>query len=117
MRALQFWILVLGSSFVSILFVREIFLSRDLTDDQRQLVADQETVSQGAAFENAWKQIAIRIYQVGNQDPALMELLKQENVGIHADAAPNAGSAPASAPSAPPTSSQTPIVPVQPAAP
>jgi len=108
MRALQYWILVFGSSFVSILLIREVFLSRDLTQAQSRLTESQEVVSQGTAFENAWKQLAVRIYEIGNHDPALMELLKKENVGIHTESSPNGGSAPASTSFAPSASSQTP---------
>jgi hypothetical protein len=117
MRPLQYWILVFGSSFVSILLIREVFLSRDFTQAQSRLAESQEVVSQGAAFENAWKQVAVRIYEVGSHDPALMQLLKKENVGIHTEPAANGGSAPASTSSAPPASSETPVAPVPPATP
>jgi hypothetical protein len=117
MRALQFWILLLGSSLVSVLLIKQIFLSRDLNQEQRLLVDSRETVSQGSGFENLWKQLAIHIYQASRQDPALVEVLKNEKVEIHANPAAGAGSAPVTTPPAPPASSKTPVVPLHPAAP
>ena len=117
MRTFQYWILLLGSFFVSVLLIRQAFLTRDLNQVHDQLIENQETISRGAAFENAWKKLATRIYLVGKEDPALMELLKKENIGIHAESAPNTGSAPAPTHSAPPASSKTPVAPVNPTTP
>jgi hypothetical protein len=108
MRALQFWILLLGSSFVSILYVKQIFLSRDLNQVQRLLVESQEMISQGATYENAWKQLAMHIYQGGRQDPALAEVLKLENVDVHSTATAGAGSVPAATPVLPSTTIKAP---------
>jgi hypothetical protein len=112
MRALQFWILLLGSSFVSFLFITQIFLTRSLIQEQRVLAESRETVSQGAEYENVWHQLATRIYQAGNQDPALADILKKENIAVHPNASTSAGSAPA-----PPASTQTPVAPPRPVAP
>jgi hypothetical protein len=111
MRAIQFWILLLASSLVCFLYITQIFLSRNLIREQRELVENQDTISQGAQYENAWKQLAIHIYQASAQDPALAAILKTENIGIHQNASANTGSAPATTPSAPPASSQTPDAP------
>jgi len=115
MRAAQFWILLLGSSFVSVLFIKQIFLSRALDQEQRQLVDSQETASTGPGYENAWKQLAVHIYQASRQDPALTQVLKNANVDVHANSA--AGAAPATTPSAPPAPSKTPAAPTHPAVP
>jgi hypothetical protein len=109
MRAAQFWILLLGSSFVSVLFIKQIFLSRALDQEQRQLVDSQETASTGSGYENAWTQLAKHIYPASRQDPALAQVLKNANVEVHAT--PAAGAAPATTPSAPPASSKTPAAP------
>jgi len=112
MKAAQFWILLLGSSFVSFLFIQEIFLSRALNQEQRQLLDDRETISTGAAYENAWKQLAVHIYEASRQDPALAEVLKNEKVEIHPKTAPGAASAPETTPPAPPpASSKIPVAP------
>ena len=107
----------MGSSLVSVLLIKQIFLGRALDQERRLLVDCQETVSTGPGFENAWKQLAIHIYQVGRQDPALAEVLKKENVEIHSNAAAGVGSAGAPPRSAPPASSKTPVVPLHPEAP
>ena len=116
MRQSQFWILLLCSSFLSVLLIKQIFLSRALDQEQRFLVDSQETIATGPKFENAWKQLALRIYQADSQDPALAQLLKNENVEIHEKSDAGAGSAPGAAPSVPPASSKTPV-PVHPVTP
>ena len=117
MRTLQFWILLLGSSFVSFLFITQIFLTRSLIQEQRVLDESRDTVSQGAQYENVWHQLAMRIYQAGSKDPALADILKKENIAVRPHAAAGAGSAPATPSSAPPASSQTPVAPPRPNAP
>jgi hypothetical protein len=117
MRALQFWILLLVSSFVSLLLIDQIFLSRALNRQQRMLVDSEEIVSSATAYENNWKQLAIHIYQASRQDPALVEVLKNEGVSIHSGVPPAAGSPTSTAPSAPPASSKTPVTPSHPATP
>src|ERR1017187_6839978 len=108
MRAAQFWILLLGSSFVSVLLIKQIFLGRALDQEQRLLVDSQETASTATGYENAWRQLAIHIYQAGRQDPALAGVLKNANVEIHPSPAAGAGAAPATTPSVPPASSKNP---------
>ena len=124
MRTLQFWILLLGSAFVSFLYITQIFLTRNLIEKQRELAENRETVTEGGQYEMVWKQLALHIYKVGSKDPELTDILKKEGIGIRPNGLKNAGSAsapPASAPpattppaSAAPASSQTPAVPPHP---
>jgi hypothetical protein len=115
MRAFQFWVLVFASIFVSGLMIKQIFLSREVNQQQRTLADCQEVVNHGAAYENAWKQLAMRIYQSSRQDPALAAILKYENVEVHANPAANAGSTtPTTAPSVP---QKAPLAPPHPATP
>lgn len=102
MRPFQYWILVLGSTFVSVLLIKQIFLERTLDQEQRGLVSTQEIASSGAAYENAWKQLAVRIYQASRQDPALAEVLKNAKIDIHGAPATGGGAAPTTTPSATP---------------
>src|SRR5271155_4525973 len=90
MKATQFWILMACSFVIGILLLREISLSRTLYQQERALGDTQEAAASAATYENAWKQLAIRIYETGHQDAALMAVLKSENIGVHE--APNAGS-------------------------
>jgi hypothetical protein len=100
----------LGSSFVSFLFITQIFLTRSLIQQQRVLAESRDAVSQGAQYENAWHQVAMRIYQAGSQDPALADILKKESIAVRPHPEATAGSAP-------PASAQTPIAPPHPNAP
>jgi len=108
MRQSQFWILLLCSSLVSILLIKQIFVSRALEQEQRLLVDCQETASTETGYENAWKQLAIHMYQASHQDPALVQLLKSENVEIHQKSDTDTNSASATPPSVPPIPSKTP---------
>jgi hypothetical protein len=117
MRALQFWILLLGSSFVSVLLIKQIFLSRDLNQEHRLLVDSQETASSGPAWEKAWQQVAMRIYRASRQDPVLAGVLKNENVEVHTAPPANPGAEPDTTPAAPSASSKAPVVPLAPATP
>ena|ERR1700734_325876 len=117
MRTLQFWILLLGSSFVSFLFIMQIFVTRSLIQEQRVLTESRDTVSQGAQYENAWHQLAMRIYQASDQDPAIATILKKEGIAVRPHTATSAGSAPTTPSSAPPASSLTPVAPPHPEAP
>ena len=117
MRALQFWILLLASSFVSLLLIEQIFLSRALNRQQRMLVDSEEMVSTATTYENNWKSLAIHIYQASRQDPALEEVLKNEGVAIRSGQPPVAGSPSATTSSPPQVSSKTPVTPPHPAAP
>ncbi len=115
MRALQFWILLLGSSFVSILLIKQIFLSRQLNLEQRIYADSQQTAASAATYEGAWKQLAVRIYQLSRQDPPLADVLKNEKVEIHPNASAAAGAAPVTP--APSSSSKAPVPPPHPTAP
>jgi hypothetical protein len=113
MRSIQFGILIILSSIISILYIKQIFLSRDLDAEQRQLVDYQETASSSPTYENGWKQLALHIYQASGADPDLVAVLKKENVVIHTS--PQAAPDPASG--APPSVPGVNPLPPPPAAP
>ena len=126
MRAFQFWILLLGSFVVSVLMIKHIFLEREINKARAELVDSQETANTGPAFENAWKQLAMRVFEDSRQDTALNELLKKDGVQVRANpAADGTNQAPsASAPPLPmvppkistaPTSPKTTTSPLHPA--
>jgi hypothetical protein len=116
MRTFQFWTLVILSTLVSALMIREIFLSRAYEQQQRNLAETQETITQGNGYENAWKQLATKIYEAARQDPAMTEVLKAADLQVR-PAPPAAGSTPtqASAPGA--AASKGPVAPLSPPAP
>jgi len=82
MKKYQFWILLLGSAFVSALMIKQIFLSKAYVAEQRILVDDTEIASKDQGFQNTWRQLAVHIYQASRQDPDLDALLKNENVRV-----------------------------------
>jgi hypothetical protein len=96
MRALQFWVLLLGSFIVSGLMMKQILLERDLNKRRQDLVDSQEIANTGAAFENAWKQLAMRIFQNSKQDQALLDLLRRDGVQVRAN--PNTDMSPPATP-------------------
>lgn len=83
MRTFQFWILIVTSTVVCGLMLKQVFLLRELNQLERTLSDSQAVIKDGSQYENAWKQLAMRLYQTGRQDPAVIELLKKENVEIH----------------------------------
>ena len=121
MRTFQFWILIFASIVVSGLMIKQVFLMRELNQLERTLSDSQQVVKDGTNFENAWKQLAMRLYQAGAQDQAVLDLLKKDNVEVRAakPAAAGAGATGASAAAAPlaPTSSKPSVVSPHPATP
>jgi len=112
MRTFQFWVLIFASTVVSGLMLKQVFLMRELNQLQRTLAESQQVVKDGSSYENAWKQLAMRMYQMGHQDPAIIDLLKKEDVEVRTSAPP----APPSTP-APSTSSKPTVAPPHPATP
>jgi len=111
MRSFQFWVLLLGSTFVSSLLIKQIFLSRALNQEQRILADSQEMADSATTYENAWKQLALHIFQASRQDPALAQVLKNDNVEIHTGPAGGEGSPPEAAPSLPSVPAKAPVAP------
>jgi hypothetical protein len=83
MKPLQFWISIICSIVVSVLLIKTVLLNRALDVEQRTLVDSQETASSATVYEEAWKQLAVKIYQTGHQDPVMIDLLKSEGVNIN----------------------------------
>lgn len=89
-------------------------MGHEYNQQQRTLLESRNTVSEGAAYENAWKQLSIHIFEASNQDPALAAILKKEGVGIHPNPAGSGGSSPASTlPGGSPTPPKSPALPPQ----
>jgi hypothetical protein len=98
-KSLQFWVLLLLSSAIFLLYLAEIFLSRSIMKEQRFLV-DQNKVAESAGYyKNGWENIAVESWKLSQQDPVLLDYLKSEGVGVHEGPPP--GSAPAGTNAAP----------------
>jgi hypothetical protein len=91
MRRFQFWLLVAASSLVSLLMIKQIFLSRALNHEQGILLDSEETASTAQTYETAWQKLAMAIYESSRQDPGFASVLKQSDVEIHTKATTNSG--------------------------
>ena len=99
MRPGQFWLLMAASLLVSGLFIRCIFLERSLNREHAVLVDCQQTASTAVEYQRMWKMIALHLYQASTQDPAFVQLLKDEQIKVSPRASKPADAAePATAP-------------------
>jgi len=78
----QFWILTCIIVLVVPLFFTEIFLSRLLQNDERKVMILQRIAEEGNGYSTRWEQLAVRIYQMSQQDPALKEVLVRQHIAI-----------------------------------
>jgi len=111
MRTLQFWILVIISTLVSALMIKQIFLTRAMDNKLQDLAEAQQAAETGPGYENAWKHLAMRLFQASHegQDVALLQVLKNADVEVRSNAA-HPPPAPG-VPSAETNSLQAPVVP------
>ncbi len=97
---------------ISLLLLKEVSLKRSLAQTERNLGDAQESAATAAAYENAWRQLAVHVYQVGHDDPGLMAMLKSENIGINQGTGVGGGSVPVTlSPATPKSSGPTPVSP------
>jgi hypothetical protein len=82
MRAIQFWILFVGSMVIGGLITKQILLNREIDSQQRTLVDNAEDASDSDKYSDSWKELAVTVYANSQQDPPLAAVLKDENVGI-----------------------------------
>jgi len=104
--------LVVGSSLVSLMMIKQISLSRELNQQQGVLIESEETASTATTYQTAWQKLAMAIYESSRQDPNFAAVLKNANVEIHARPSPISGALnPADSPS--PDSTLVPSVPAK----
>jgi len=89
-RGIQFWTLLILSLIVSLLMIGEIFISRTIIKEQHTLVDSHETADTAPEYKEAWQKLAVNIWRGSAQDPALLDLLKGEGVGVHQGPPPGA---------------------------
>lgn len=111
LRSLQSWVLLLGSLFVTVLVIVDIYLSHSVYYREQILSGNQEMAQVGPFYENALKQLAVSIYHAGPQDPALANVLKIEKITILLGQPTGANSTPSPTAPAPQTSSKPGIAP------
>jgi hypothetical protein len=125
-KGAQYWILLIAAGVISVLLVAQIFISRAIVHEQHFLIDQREAAEAGPYYKQAWQDLAVQVWKGSAQDPALLDLLKSEGIGVHqglppgtAPAATNAAPATPSSASMPGTPSATggPLAPPQPGAP
>jgi hypothetical protein len=110
MKPLHFWISISLSALVALFLLLQAIFTTQAQRAQAEVARAQETISQGQACETRWRQLATRIYQVGQQtqDQALKDLLTRQGINVRvATNAPSATAPAAPAPTAPETPAPT----------
>jgi hypothetical protein len=105
MKGIHFWTLLIVSTAVSLLMIKQIFVSREIIRQQHALVDAHERADTGPVYKAAWEKLALAVWKASLQDPAMAQVLKDQNIAVHEG----------SPPGAPQTSTNA--APVQPAAP
>ena len=100
------------SVIIGLLLLKQVSLTHALYEEERSLGDNEEIAGSATAYENAWKQLAIRIFENGRNDANLMAVL--HSLGINVRERPNPGS---NAPSTAPAPAQPGAKPTEPAAP
>jgi len=67
MNRIQFLIVTIASGVFVALLLTHILLVRQINFEQNRLIAAQQFVAQAQGFQGNLKQLAVRIYQVGQQ--------------------------------------------------
>jgi hypothetical protein len=125
-KGAQYWILLIAAGLISVLLVAQIFISRAIIHEQHFLIDQREAAESGPYYKQAWQDLAVQVWRGSAQDPALIDLLKSEGIGVHQGPPP--ASAPAGTNAAPPAPSVestpgnpsapgSPLAPPQPGAP
>lgn len=91
MVRVRFWILMLASLAACALYFEQIYLSQEINRQQAALMDRQRMITLGASYENSWRRLAARIFQLGQKDPALAEVLKREQIDAHFSAPGTSG--------------------------
>jgi hypothetical protein len=91
----KFWILNATVAIVVLLLGAEIYLSGQVRLNQQNIALTQRTIAEGPGYHARWEKLALRTYQLSQQDPALKEVLQRQQIQV----TPKPGSnVPASAP-------------------
>ncbi|HUB67558.1 MAG TPA: hypothetical protein VL981_08745 [Candidatus Methylacidiphilales bacterium] len=86
-------ILIFSSSFVGILLLAHVFVSWKAVSAAHELRSLEVLIKEGQESDAVWKQVALRTYQLSQQDEALKEVLKREQINITSKASSTASSA------------------------
>jgi len=99
--SVQFWVLLVVSCIVFLLYMGEIYASHAIIKEQRFLVDQREIAETGTYYKDAWQKLAVEVWKESPQDPTLLELLKSEGIGVHQGAPPGSPASTNAAPTVP----------------
>lgn len=99
MNRTQFWVLNGASALAVILLLTHIFFLFSTANAQTKLAYAQQFVQAGENWDHQVRELAVSIYQLGQTDPALKDILVKEGITINPNS--NGSSAPAPAPANP----------------
>jgi len=95
MNRIQFWVLTYSIILIAPLFLTDIYLSSIVRENERKAILLQRIAQEGTVYSSRWQQLAARIYQGSQQDPALRDVLLHQHVNITPKPSANAAAAPA----------------------
>ncbi len=116
-KGFQYWILLIAAGVIGILYISQIFISRSIIHEQRFLVDQSKVAETGPYYKQAWQDLAVQVWRGSLQDPALLDLLKSEGIGVHQGLPPGAAPASTNAAPASPAAASGSQAPPQPGAP
>jgi len=108
MTGTQFWILTCSILLVGSLFFTEIFLGRLVHNDEHKLALLERVVEEGNGYSTHWEQLAVRTYQLSQQDPVLKEVLVRHQIKVNVASETTANPPRTGAASSSPTTSGSP---------
>jgi hypothetical protein len=93
MPQVRYLILIFSSSFVGILLLAQVFVSWRAVAAAHELRGMEILIKEGQESDAVWKQVALRTYQLSQQDDALKEVLKREQINVTSKTSASAPSA------------------------
>jgi hypothetical protein len=82
MNRIQFWVLTASILVVGPLFLTDMYLNSLVIENSRKAVALEKFAQDGQAYSTRWQQLAARVYQLGQQDAALREVLAHQQINV-----------------------------------
>lgn len=82
MNRVQFWVLTVASLILLGLFTTDIVEGYNAQAAARRLSGMHILIGQGKTCYERWQQIAVRTYQLGQQDPALRDVLTRQQINV-----------------------------------
>jgi len=85
------WLLIGGSIIAALLLIVRVDYLHSVDRERAELAAVQRKIVGGPEFEKLWKKLAAATYDSGQNDPALMDLLRKCDITVQVKRAPVSG--------------------------